>query len=153
VGFAYALAAELEAEWPRIHGYGPLAPHTFGETLWRDVLAIFAVCVDAAPVGVASLYDVDYRHGIGWVEVVLARGAETDPTVRRDAAVQITDLGFARFGLRKLFCRHTGCQAPPLGPLAVEEARLTDAVLHEGWYWDDVITAVTAPISTSAEVG
>jgi hypothetical protein len=144
VPFAFGLAAELEAEWPRIYGSGPLASHTFIDVLWRDVLAIFAVHIDAAPVGVTGLYDVDFRHGIGWVELVLAANATADRRVRESVVEQVTGLAFEKFGLRKLFCWHVGCQEPPLGGVGAEEARLERFVLHEGWYWDGVITSVTA---------
>jgi hypothetical protein len=145
VHFAYQLAAELEAEWPRIYSYGPLASHTFGEMLWRDVLAIFAVRAGGSPVGVTGLYDVDYRHGVGWVEVVLAGSGSHGADLRLSVAEHVTGLAFGRFGLRKVFCWHAGCQEPPLGSLGIEEARLENCVLHDGWYWDRVVTSVTSP--------
>lgn len=142
--FAYQLATDLEAEWPRIYESGPLGPHLFGDTLWRGVAAMFVARVDRGPVGVAGLYEVDYRHGVGWVEVVLSRRTPQAPFARSTTAASLIDSAFDQFGLRKVFCWHLGCHEPPLGGIAVEEARLEKSVLHDGWYWDRVITSVTA---------
>lgn len=150
LSFVYQLAAVLQAEWPRVYGHGPLAPHTFGESLWRGVLTCFGVRDAWSTLGVTSLYDVDYRHRIGWIELVLDPAVSDQHSIRGAVAEHMSRLAFEQFGLRKLLCWHVGCQAPPLGVLGIEEARLEGSVLHEGWYWDGVITSMTAPGQTGA---
>jgi hypothetical protein len=142
ISFAYQLAAELEVDWLRVYGHGPLAPHTFGDSLWRDVLAIYVVRRLGVPIGVTSLYEVDFRHGVGWVELVLAPGLPGSVEVRDAIAGHMVEIAHAQFGLHKLFCAHAGCDAPPLGSVGREEARLEDCIRHDGWYWDRVITSV-----------
>lgn len=151
IAFAYRLAAEVEVGWLRLYGYGPLAPHTFGEMLWRDVLVIHLARVWGRPVGISSMYEVDFRHGVGWAEVVLVPGVADAVAVREAMVAQLVDSASTEFGLRKLFAAHAGCGEPPLGGLGVEEARLHDCVLHDGWYWDRVVTSITLGTSTPAE--
>jgi hypothetical protein len=124
------------------------APHELEAVLDFGAVAGWMVedVVDGVPrpVGLVTLYDGDDRSGTVWLDSVGLPG-ERHEAARAVATVALVEEALFVRGYRKLYTRHGGYDAPPLGYLQCpvhEEVRMTDQLRHDDFWWDEVITAV-----------
>lgn len=144
LGLLYSIASQSGELWPRVCQQGLPNPQQFEQLAWASVQVLLVVVHQdlAHPLGLAAVYDLNHRDGTAWVEVLLPLASSDD-----EAAVTEVVVGHAldTWGLRKVYLRHDAFRPAALGALtrpSREEARLREHVLHDGFYWDTVTTAV-----------
>lgn len=127
--------------WQR--GVSVSSPESFAEHLWRSVLVQHLVLevTAAAPVGLVTAYDADFRNGTARVALLLDRSLHGEGWPLEALALFVNYV-FRTWPLRKLYAEvapHVLQQfATGIGGLVREEGRL---IAHEyvGGEWCDVV--------------
>jgi RimJ/RimL family protein N-acetyltransferase len=144
IGLLYSIASQSPELWPRLCRRGLPNPQQFEQLAWSSVLVLSMVCHETtgAVVGLTSIYDPDHHNGTAQVEVVTPPlGADEEAAV----TAAMVDHAFATWRFRKVYLENDGYRPPAIGQITRpcrEEARLRDHVLHDGFLWDTVTTAV-----------
>jgi RimJ/RimL family protein N-acetyltransferase len=113
----------------------------FAQALWSGVTAQFLVIrnTDRHPVGHVSLYNVNFRHGWGYIAVANLAPHE-NRRIFWDGVGLFIDYVFRQFGLRKIYAEIPGYNYEELASGAatffVVEGRLTDHYFAFDRYWD-----------------
>jgi len=74
-GYAFHLASEAATGWPRLYVAGVSTLPQFSNALWDGVEAMWIVADEQLQGrGVAAIYDIEHRHGTGFLELVRQSG-------------------------------------------------------------------------------
>lgn len=146
--FAYRLACHLGPQWVRLCANGVPDPAQFPSRLAADVLLLMVIHGEentkVEPDGLAAIYSPSFLHGTAHAEVVGVHGG-----LSSDAETQALRTLIAtaerNWPLRRLYLSHLSCGPNPAAVAGLEYwevARLPEAVLVDGHYWDLATVAI-----------
>lgn len=143
---AVELGPELGSRW-RFRGSTP-GPEQWSRSTWANSLCQFLVVSrqDGAPIGLVSLYDADFRDGIGFVAA--AKFSLEDRSLKMlSGTLLFLDYVFASWRLRKVYFDVPGFNLDQFGFALREslevEARLKENLFAAGRYWDRYTLTLT----------
>lgn len=139
------LGPELGSRW-RFRGTTP-GPEQWSQSTWSGALAQFVIVSASTgePLGLVSLYDVDFRDGVG--SIAAAKFSEADRSLRVVSGILLfLEYAFESFRLRKLYFDVPEYNLGQFGGLESRldlEARLKSHFFSAGRYWDRLTFALT----------
>ena len=139
------LREDLVPLW-RYQGATP-SPERWVEGFWNGVLAQFIVIGKASgeALGLVSLYNVDFRHGYGYLAATKFDPGARSPSFLEGVALFL-DYVFKSWNLRKLYIETSEMSLAQfrsgLELLFEQEGRLVGHRYFDGKYWDQYLLAI-----------